>query len=411
MKLGYQLSLIVDNILKKQGYDRKISVFDERFSLFTSDELDQIERIELTKIDDVFGIENLVNLNEILIDSIDFNKINTGDSIKNSTFINKIVDFGFLNNFRKLETLQIKNDINITSLDVSELKNLKNIILVHNPNLSELKGLEELKNLENVLIYGNSITSDFDIEKYIYNTISTANNVLDISMYTSAIKGDRNIAKSVRDSALLGETQLKFGEYVGFLDMSILTPENLYDMYSKLDVMFKRNNLYNASDYDKISFVYNYIMRNVRFAKNELKERNDKVIEYRVQRTKIPEYLIKNLISLHNSYITFHFKRANCEGIVNLMRFMFDMLGIPSANVHCIDKRYNSHYFTNHAVIRVMFENKWYYCDITYDNKNPENYFMKTIDELGNTHMFNDFEIMINEENENEQYYGKYIKK
>ena len=153
--------------------------------------------------------------------------------------------------------------------------------------------------------YGNKITSPIDIEKYIENTAATYPNILDISMYINAIRRDRKIAKLLSDSYLLGRTQLTFGEYVGFLELSVLTPENLCDMYTKFDIFFKKNNMYYQDELHKIAFVYNYILRNVKFAKYELQKRNDMVLSFKQQEVQIPQYLFKNLTSLHNSYIAF----------------------------------------------------------------------------------------------------------
>lgn len=406
MKLGYQMALLVDKTLKEQGYDRNINELDKMFNFFSEEELSMITELELTEMYDVSGIEHLTNLKKLYIGSIDFSKATTGKSIKYNPYINKIFDFGFLRGLKTLEELQIENDVNIKSLDVSNLENLQTLVLIHNPKLSKLKGLEDLKQLKNVVIYGNSITSDFDIQRYIENTLATQTNILDISMYMSAVKGDRGLAKLISDAVLLGKTKLKFGEYIGFLNLSVVKPENLYDMYTKLDIFFKRNDLYNASEIDKIAFVYNYVVRNVRFAKEELERRNNEFLNIKRQNKEVPEYLVKNFISLHNSYIAFHFKRANCEGTVNLMSFMFHMLGIQSTNVHCIDKRFKNCFSPNHSLIRVMCDNDWYYCDPTYDLKEPNKYFMKKFEQLQDTHLFSDFEVMLNEEKKNEKYNG-----
>ena len=406
MKLSYQLSLLINEILKQKGYNRDFSNLDEKFSVFSLDELNMITEIKLSGIHDVSGIENLKKLKKLIITSIDFAFVNTGESIKNNEYINKIYDFSFLNKIESLEELQIENDINVKSIDFTNLRKLQKLVLIHNPNLEELKGLDQLKNLTKVLIYGNNIKSDIDIEKYIENTIATNPNVLDISMYMSAVKGDRKLAKLISDADLLGQTQLKFGEYIGFLDLSILKPQNLYDMYTKLDIFFKKNNLYEESELSKIKFVYDYVVRNVKFAKDELEKRNNYFIEIKKQNQKVPDYLVKNFISLHNSYIAFHFKKANCEGIVNLMSFMLQMLGIKSSNVHCLDKRYKNHYDPNHSIIRLEYNNQWLYCDPTYDLNNPYENFMKSITDLEETHLFNDFEVMINEERKNAEYNG-----
>ena len=235
------------------------------------------------------------------------------------------------------------------------------------------------------------------------NTIATTTNILDVNMYENIIKRNRKIGKDISDYSLLGKTHLKFGEYIGFLKLSLVSPQSLYDMYMKLDVLFKRNNLYEASDDAKISFVWNYMLRNVKLDNEQLERRNNEFRRIKENNENVPDYLVKNFVSLHNSYIAFHFKKANCEGFVNLMQFMYEVLGIRSANVHCIDLKYKNYMQPNHALIRILYKGHWYYCDPTIDTKNPSRYFMKTIEELQETHLFNDYEVAINEE-------SKYVK-
>ena len=259
------------------------------------------------------------------------------------------------------------------------------------------------------MIYGNNIGTDINIIKYMDNTIATNPNILDVNMYENVIKRDRKIGKAISDYSLLGKTNLEFGEYIGFLQLSLVSPQSLYDMYMKLDVLFKKNNLYNSCDEIKIAFVWNYILRNVKLNREDLEKRNLEFQKMRQNNEGVPDYLVKNFVSLHNSYIAFHFKKANCEGIVNLMQFMYEMLGITSANVHCIDLKYKNYMRPNHALIRVLYKDNWYYCDPTIDTRNPNKYFMKKIEELGETHLFNDYEIAINEEKKYEKHNGTNI--
>ena len=65
----------------------------------------------------------------------------------------------------------------------------------------------------------------------------------------------------------------------------------------------------------------------------------------------------KYMASLHSSYNLFHFKEGNCEGHVNLMSIMLNLVGIDSFIVHCKDKRFkNYNGDTNHAMIRVKLK-------------------------------------------------------
>lgn len=406
MEVSHQLAILISLKLHELGYDRNIFVLDSRFNQFTKQELEMITELKVREEDDLSGIEYLTNLKRLYIKSINYTDFISGNSVYYNAHINQIEDFSFISKLKSLELLHIENDVNIRNLDVSELENLRELYLIHNPNLTELIGIEQLEKLEKVMIYGNKINNELDIVKYMENTIATIPNILDVNMYENIIKRNRKIGKTISDYSLLGRTKLEFGEYIGFLKLSLVSPQSLYDMYMKLDVLFKKNNLYEASDEIKISFVWNYILRNVKLDREQLQKRNIQFQQMKQNNEDVPEYLVKNFVSLHNSYIAFHFKKANCEGIVNLMQFMFEMLGITSSNVHCIDLKYKNYMRPNHALIRILYKGNWYYCDPTIDTRNLNKYFMKTIDELEETHLFNDYEIAINEEKKYEKHNG-----
>lgn len=404
VKVSYSLALILNQILEEKGLREQLLLSNPKFNDFSESELSSITELTLTSINDLEGIEKLSHLKKLNILSIDFSKSIIGSSVKNNVMINPLKNFDFISKLVNLEELKIENNVFIEALDITSLTKLRKLVLTNNPKLGKLIGLDKLANLKEVLIYGTSISNKIDIEAYIDNTISAPTNILDISMYHSIVDKNRDIAKTISDNVILGRTKLKFGESTGFLDYTKISPLELYDMYVKLDVFLKKNNLYEASDYDKIFFVYNYVTRNIKLDIDALEQRNREYIGYLNKDRNVPSYMFKNLTSLHNSYAAFHFKRANCEGFVNLMKFMLSMLDVPCTNVHCQDKRFGSYIGNNHAVLRTLCNDRWYYCDPTYDTKNPQDYFMKTLEELKDTHVLNDFEIMVNEEKQNGQY-------
>ena len=125
----------------------------------------------------------------------------------------------------------------------------------------------------------------------------------------------------------------------------------------------------------------------------------------------IPTIMKKNFTSLHNSYLAYLTKSANCEGHVNLMHFMLNMLGIDSRNIHCIDRRSNE-YFPNHAIIRVEYEGKWYYCDPTYNKPKSDELFLIPYEKISEFHELNAYENKLRNESEShELHYGRNIKK
>jgi len=410
MCLSYELALIVDDVLKKQGYFRKTSINDSDFTIFTEKELNQIVELKLSEISDIRGIENLTNLKRLYIISLDFTKINTGESIENSLYINYINDFDFISKLYKLEELKIENDINIKSLDITNLKFLKTLVLFNNPNMTELIGLDKLENLESVIICGTNINSLIDVEKYISNTLKANTNILDINMYLSIIMRNKNMAKLICEKSVEKKTSIVLGEYIGLLKIDIELPKNIYDMYTILENIFIKNNLYNADDLEKISFAYNYLINNVRFDAEQLEKRNIEFMNLQRKGERIQENLVKRFTFLHSSYSAFKLGRANCEGLVNLMIFMLNMLNVPCFNVHCIDKKYHDYTAPNHSIIRILLNHKWYYCDLNLNEKeNTNTFFLKTLDEISLTHVLNDFEIMIGM-NQDEMYNARIIK-
>jgi hypothetical protein len=134
-------------------------------------------------------------------------------------------------------------------------------------------------------------------------------------------------------------------------------------------------------DADKVSYVMDYIKRNVSFASDELDERKTFINNMKDEHGLTPKWANKYLGYLHSSYATFKRKKANCEGMVNLIRFMLAILGIESENVQCNDRRSNSFSTTNHSIIRILIDGKYYYFDPSYDVKNRLLYSFMGFDE------------------------------
>ena len=112
------------------------------------------------------------------------------------------------------------------------------------------------------------------------------------------------------------------------------------------------------------------------------------------EQKELPTFRKKKFASFHNSYVAYHFKKANCDGYVNLMRFMLSMLGVKSFNVHCHDKR-SKFLASNHSILRVECDNKWYYCNPKYTPEDPKEIFMGSIEDLEKYYDFNIYESLI----------------
>ena len=117
---------------------------------------------------------------------------------------------------------------------------------------------------------------------------------------------------------------------------------------------------------------------------------------------------------LHSSYNALIRGKSNCEGYVNLMKFMLNILGINSYNVHCKLKRHEKINTNNHSIIKIEYDGKVGYCDPSLEQIENNDYFFKTAQQISRTHYLSLFEeINIRENmgvNYNDNNYCKHIK-
>ena len=111
MHFSIELSLIIDEELRKKGIDRKIRSFDPGFCVFTYDELDKITSLELSCVSSLEGLELLPNLRKLIIKSPDFSNVSSDVDINDS---NIKIDGLFINNGYGPITNFVK-DLNITN--------------------------------------------------------------------------------------------------------------------------------------------------------------------------------------------------------------------------------------------------------------------------------------------------------
>ena len=385
--LDQSLAILVDGYLQAKGVMRYKKIWDDDYCQFSEEQLNVIEDLVLTDAITLNTIELLPNLKSLTIKSCDFTNVAAEIDLNSTPAVNTITDFSNISKLKKLEKLEIINDVNIVKLDITELKNLKELVLADDPNLKILLGLDKLKNLEKVVIYGTDIVSTFDLGEYIVNTIQTKTNLLDINMYQSLIRHDLDNAKKLSRLYDMGETNIEFAESIALFDYATLSPKLLEEMNQRYDMILQLYPLpENATDEEKVKYVYDFVCNFVKFDYQGLKERNHSINEYISNYREIPEFLKRKYSMIHTSYNALINKKANCEGIVNLMNFMLKNLHVKCFNVHCLDVKTNYNNLCNHAMIRTFQNNEWKYTDptlaMTENEVDNYKYFMKNLEEL-----------------------------
>ncbi|MEG0408116.1 MAG: hypothetical protein RR623_04510 [Bacilli bacterium] len=387
MEINYYLSLEIDENMKMLGKNRQISFRDPNFNIFTKKEIENITELKLRNTSTIDDLKYLTNLKKLSIEGIDYNRIKDENNLEFNPLMNHIKNFDIINQLKNLETLVINNDINIKKLDISNLTNLKILHLKNDPELRTLKGLEKLKQLKEVIIYGTNIKNKIDFKNYVVNTTQTKTNLLDIKIILNNLEYLRQINNLKRK----GLTRINFVEKNGFVEYTKVDSKDLESMLISLNKLTYK--LKYQKDIVKIIKTFKYIVNEYKFSKEELIERQSVYNKIIIKYNRIPDEFKKYFASLHSSINMFYTKKGNCEGHVNLMSIILNMLDIENETVHCKDIRLNNYCGdTNHAMIRVKLDGKWLYCDPTMDKKNCSNYLLKTTQELENTHELSGYE-------------------
>ena len=218
MELSYEFALIIDEKLREMGYPRNISLSSKEFKIFKIEDLNKIKSLSITNASNIDEIGCLQNLTKLKIEGIDFNSIKDEYALEINPYINHITDFTPIQNLKKLEYLSIKNDVNIKKLSIGNLTNLRKLRLENNPELETLKGLDSLSKLHDVRIYGTNIKNSINLERYMMNTISVENNIIDIKIALNELKRNPNILEIINNYKRKGLTNIEFAETNGFVE-------------------------------------------------------------------------------------------------------------------------------------------------------------------------------------------------
>ena len=411
VNVNYELAFTIEEELKSKKQGRYIPSYRSEFCEFSIEELYSVTNLKLINFSSVEDIEKLPNLRRLSINSINYANIVNNEFLSMNPYLNHITDFNPISNLINLESLRISNDIHIEQIDLTNLKELRQLILTNNPNLKKIYGLDTLNKLQKVIIYGSDLDLDFDIVTYIKNTLQAETNILDINLYPKVLEQNPTLSKYMVDSSVLGYTHLKFAEQVAFVDCAIMDVNSMKILYEKCLQVIKKNRLKEMSDIEKIAYIYKYTVNNVQFDDEGLYQRMIEFYKMKEQYNEIPQFIKKKFAMLHSSFMAMIYHKSNCEGYVNLMKFMLNILDIKSYDVHCVDPRHGEVNRCNHAILRVPYNGVWYYCDPTIEHITGDNYFMRTKEEISKTHILNTYERELSEEYINAQYNGTNIKR
>lgn len=364
---NYELSLCILEELIKRGIRKNIFNFDGSFE---ENELFEITNLNLTGLTSLKDINKLARLKSLSIYSFPTSNMTQYDVAK----INQIEDFTPISLLTNLEELRIANDNYITELNISSLKKLRVLELYNNLNLKNVIGIDSLTTLESISLINNKITDLGNTKKYIINTMDAPVNILDIKLFSHLFK-DEETRKFLEQHLRKAFSNITFGEKTTFDDGKyIFTYEQAKDMYYRALRILRHLEIKQAN-FEAIKKIHAYIAFSIKYNDQGLAYRNKIYFEISRKNDKQANYLLRRLKLMNTSYAAIVNKEAICEGYVNMMIFLLDIIGIEARMVNCSFEGVEF----NHAAIKFKYNGIWYYAD-------PERERLtKQIDEFGYT--------------------------
>lgn len=398
IKLPYTIAREVWKSLEKQGVPARKNLagfYDEKF---TQEELDKVTVIKLVNCyESLKGISNLRNLKYLSINTtqnVDYTAKRDLNTIQDE-------DIWEIEKLENLEVLIINNQREIHEIDISKFKKLKSLEITRCEKLQVITGLTENRTLFELKMYAtNSISEIRGLDKFIEENENLDNIELDVLYYPSAIGYKRNGTYNQNASNKLDSINcIKWSESVSDKSTSINNFQ-MKKMHEKArEIINEYCNV--TSDIEKVVAVNEYIARNIVYNYQALGENQLRGV-MEDGRLKGPPR------GANGAFDGFMYNTCVCEGYTRVMQYLLTLIGIKTANTHCVgcediygfaDKK-NDNPFTFitlpkdgfHSICRIERESGVYYCDPCWNagryQKGDESmpYLLLTKEQIAKTH-------------------------
>ena len=389
------LALLLRDTLEKSGNRNPKYRQIVDYNRFTPEELATITSLKLegSSFEDISVLKYCTNLRELSIISENAKNVITefSDDAKYNYLAkkNKITDFSVISDLTNLEILTISYDENLKSLDLSRLRQLTSLQLDHNPNLTEVKGIDSLEELSELVLYGNSISHSFDVPNMMKNGM-LSDIKLDFDLYPILKQQSPNLDEILFEQQRYG-VKCKWQENLSNVRTNQLSTSRISEMDKKPQEILSTIIQPNYSDIEKLSAIYAYIIENVQYDYESLAAtKGEKNAAYEEAKNNMGEKTTTILDRRQSSYNAILKGRSVCEGYTNMMHYLLNSVGVQSRTCSC-SADLNSTVVganSNHGVIKAYIEGDWYYFDPTWDaQENVLENFFKTKDEFSKTHI------------------------
>lgn len=361
--------------------DRRVSSILEFDSKFTEQQLSSIRSLLIESTNDLTELDKLPNLTSLIIAN-DFSR----NTLNIEPDINHIKDFRVLKKIKSLEKIIILNDFYIEELDITDLQNLRRLIIINNPFLKRIIGIDSCQNLEKMIIYGNQ---QLELETSIFNNEDgKKRKILDVHSLYEKYFSLAGIDTNTIDSNII------FAEKIGYGEAFFLSLNELLSMYNIALSILKKIIKPNMNDLDKIEAIYRYVIGNVEYDYKTMAEREEDYIHNAYHPLDQSEKLRKFRI-INTAFSGIIYKKGNCEALSNTISFLLKIIGITANTIYTYKKDGSYHDHFDHAALKILTNTGIYYSDPEEDKiKGTINIFL-TKNEFLNQHAMSPFDLKV----------------
>ncbi|MBQ3494619.1 MAG: hypothetical protein IJA69_04310 [Clostridia bacterium] len=367
IRLSYGLAKAVWQSLNKQGIEtrRTAGLMSDTFS---REELEKVTALTLSDNSySIKGISHLKNLKTLFISTTAPSHYASQKDVISITD-EEIIEIEQLSN---LEHLSINNQREIHLLDILNFPKLCTLEITRCENLEAIVGLKENKTLSELVIYDvNSMPKIDGLDKFIEQNQNLTNLNLDVMFFPNAI-GYRTYGAHNENALKILDSMidLKWTESVS-AEKTDITHNQMKNMHKKACEIVAKH-CKSSHDIEKVAAVNEYIARNIKYNYSALDS------TFRGE-TKGDQYVGPKK-GANGAYNALMFNSCVCEGYTRAMQYLLNLVGVRTANTHCIAGKDTSGYAEKskesasvfrllpkdgfHSICRIERESGIFYCD------------------------------------------------
>ena len=298
----------------------------------TIDMLGHIKKLDLEK-EDIKYLKYFFNIEEIILSS--FPSVTDEEILELSKY--------------KIKKLFVIEQNALFNVDFSGFKNLKELEVIHNENITFIKGLD---NLDKLVFYDNKSFINIDA---IFDSIKDVNLTLDIVYYKKVL--NYSMLNYIGSDAI---DNISWIGSVGLRNL-IVHDYSSYEMDYIIKSIVKVTSKYiyaKDDEYERFAILYKWMIDNIKFINNDIEEPRN---------------------SINSLYDVFKYKVAGRLLYARTFQLLLSFVDIETTMVYSMgalkdfqfangEKAISLLGTSDYGLLRVNLSNKFYYCDIARDS-------------------------------------------